>query len=265
MNATIHVRVWGVLCSLGLASSALLALGGPTTHTPSTAKLTPLETMRDARLVHQGNVPAMFALTHDLFARSGVSPDIADGLGFTSRVVNAEKAYRAGYGRSISESDLVGAVNAFADTIGAPPWAHTTTGEITRLRMSLVVSNPELFADHSGPDAKGHYHALNASMSPLEVSYIITTLIYQKIYNPTFEMTDSEYAARYSMTRAQLTRLHIQRESQLLSLARGTSGDVSLQDILGATDRLFTQLGMPQDRGSGTTSIPGRPVVKGGR
>jgi hypothetical protein len=106
-------------------------------------------------------------VAHGAFENLGIPTDIADAFGLTARIVHAQQSYRAGTQPAAHEEDLVKAWNNFANSLGAPAWAHTTKPEIRKLRMRMLVVLPQLFACQEPPDAKGHYRVLSPNMSPL--------------------------------------------------------------------------------------------------
>jgi hypothetical protein len=117
---------------------------------------------------------------------------MADGFGFTDRIVQAESQYRNGAHPAVHESDVVKAINNFANSIGAPQWAHTNQIEVRRLRMHMLTLYPQLMASQAPPDSKQHYKAIDEDMRPIEGAYVATTLIYQKLYNSKYQFTDAE-------------------------------------------------------------------------
>jgi hypothetical protein len=73
-------------------------------------------------------------LAHQLFKNVSIPTDLADALGFTDRIVQAEIASRNGTHPAIHEADVVRAINNLTNTIGAPQWAQTNQLEVRKLR-----------------------------------------------------------------------------------------------------------------------------------
>jgi len=136
---------------------------------------------RQAALSRSGNsADADTELTHQLFTSASVPTDLADAFGFTDRIVKAENKYRHGSHAAVREADVIKAINNFADSIGAPAWAHTNQTEVRRLRMHMLTLYPQLMSSQGPPDATHHYKAINDDMRPIEGAYVATTMVYQK-------------------------------------------------------------------------------------
>lgn len=207
-------------------------------------------------LSRTGDVDATRALTHHLFQNASIPVEIADAFGFTDRIAGAEAAYRKGGHASVSEEQVVTAVNNFSNTLSAPTWTHTTQSEVRKLRVRLCVVLPQLFVNHGPPDAKGHYQLLSPEMSPLEASYIATTMLYMKVFDSDFQFTDSERAQSQYKDPVALLAAHGQRESLMLDIVQGRSKAVSVADLMAASDHLFNDLGVPQDANSARKTLP---------
>ena len=134
---------------------------------PTTGKSFYSQLNEQARIERSGDASAIPVVAHGAFENLGIPTDIADAFGLTARIVHAQQSYRAGTQPAAHEEDLVKAWNNFANSLGAPAWAHTTKPEIRKLRMRMLVVLPQLFACQEPPDAKGHYRVLSPNMSPL--------------------------------------------------------------------------------------------------
>jgi hypothetical protein len=203
-----------------------------------------------AALSRVGNVDATRELAREPFRNAGIPPEIADAFGFTDRIAQAEIAYRQGQRSAVHEEDIVKAVNNLASTLGTPTWTHTTQPEVRRLRVRLFATLPKLFENHEPPDAKGHYSLLSSKMSPIEASYIATTMLYMKVFYGDFQFTEAERAQNSTLDRAVVTATQNQREGQMLDIIQGRSNTVSVTDLLAAGDHLFADLGMPAQQTS---------------
>lgn len=221
-----------------------------------------------AALSRAGNTDATNQLAREPFNNAGIPIEIADAFGFTRRVAQAEIAYRKGIQAPVREADIVNAVNHFATTLGAPPWTQRTPAEIRKLRVRLFVVLPQLFANHEPPDAKGHYSLLSSNMSPLEASYIATTMLYMKVFNSDFQFTEAERTQNQHQDPAVTLATQRQREGQLLDIIQGRSNAVSVIDLMAASDQLFNDLGVRQETNSAKKAAPsqntGMATVKGG-
>lgn len=201
-----------------------------------------------------GDLSVETDLAHQMFLTFGISPNIADSLGYTARIVAADTAYRKGESKPISVGTEVVAINHLEDALGAPAWAHTDLQQIQRLRMHLLVLYPHLMGSELPPDTHGHHTLLSSTMSPLEAAWIGATMIYQKIYNPDFQYSAAKRGARGVQYRMAFIRKHHQRTSQMLKLISGAQGNSSLEDHLSAVNYFFDDLGIPPSNNANTAS-----------
>jgi len=243
------VRVF--LLSASLTASSLFAqtaVQPAPAAQPSQAKapLTLVETHRQvnrqAALIHAGNPQAIAGLSGTIFQRVGIPVEVADAFHYTGRLAQAETDYRNGSHAAVHEEDLVRANNNLARILGAPEWALTTQAEVRKLRMEFMVRYPQLLANQAPPDANGKFQALSANISPTEAAFLATSLIYQKLYSPEYQMTASEQAA--GGTDAVPAATFQQRTQQLSDILHGKTQNLSLFDLVHAADGLFSDLGI---------------------
>jgi hypothetical protein len=199
---------------------------------------------RQAGLSRAGNSAATADLAHQLFKNVAIPTDLADAFGFTDRIVHAETEYRNGAHAAVHEADVVKAVNNLVTTIGAPQWAHTNPSEVRKLRMHMLVLYPQLIASQEPPDSKGHYKAVSEGMRPMEAAYLATSLLYQKAYNSDYQFTDAEKAQNATLSAAAMKTKHQERIDALQAMLRGKTQSVSMRDLLTASDRFFSDLGV---------------------
>jgi len=203
-----------------------------------------------AALSRAGNVDATRELSREPFRNAGIPTEVADAFGFTDRIAQAEIAYRQGQHSAVHEQDVVNAINNLASTLGAPAWTHTNQAEVRRLRVRLFATLPKLFANHEPPDAKGLHSLLSSKMSPIEASYIATTMLCMKVFYSDFQFTDAERAKNRTLDPAAVAATQKQREGQMLDIVQGRSNTMSVTDLLAAGDHLFADLGMPAQQTS---------------
>ena len=166
------------LLSLGVLTAGFLPQ-------PSHAAPSPAHPVNDSVTVQMqqlavrskaGDLSATNGLARQMFLDAGIPDVLVSSFGFTDRVANAEAEYRKGAHGAVTDIAIVKAVNNMVATIGAPQWARTSVGEVRKLRMHMLVNNPQLFASQDGADGTGHYKALAETMTPLEGSYVATAL-----------------------------------------------------------------------------------------
>jgi hypothetical protein len=240
------VRVFLLSASLtATCSFAQTATQSTTTIQPKTP-LTLVEIHRQvndqAVLVHAGNPQAIASLSGTIFQRVGIPVEVADAFHYTARLAQAESDYRNGMHTAVHEEDLVRANNTLARTLGAPEWAQTTQAEVRKLRMEFLARYPQLLANQAPPDANGRFQALSKDISPTEAAFLATSLIYQKLYTPEYQLTAKEQAEGGTAVISAAT--FQQRTQQLYDILHGKSRNLSIFDLVHATDGLFEDLGI---------------------
>ena len=243
------VRVFLLSASLTATSLfAQTAVQPAATAQPIQAKapLTLVEIHRQvnnqAVLVRAGNSQAIASLSSTIFQRVGIPAEVADAFHYTARLAQAETDYRNGSHAAVHEEDLVRANNNLARTLGAPEWAQTTQPEVRKLRMEFMARYPQLLANQAPPDANGRFQALSKNISPTEAAFLATSLIYQKLYSPEYQLTAAEKAAGGKETVAAAT--FRQRTQALSDILHGKTQNLSLFDLVHAADGLFNDLGI---------------------
>jgi hypothetical protein len=213
-----------------------------------------------------GGRQATVDLAHEMFRSAGISPTLADSLGFTTRAVDAQTAYWKGNQSAFEEHDVVSAVNGFADELGLPSWAHTDQTQIRKLRVTLLLDIPQLFVNTAPPDSHHRHQLLNDKMSPMEAGYLATAMLFRKTHSIDYQFSDAERAQYMSKGKLALADEHLQREKFVQDILRGRSESTSVADLLPAVDHMFKSLGMPQTSGASSANVPdaGSSPLKGG-
>jgi hypothetical protein len=100
------------------------------------------------------------------------------------RLVKAEISCRSGQHPPVSEENVVKVVNNLAQRIGAPDFVKTNLDQVRYLRVSLMMRAPH-FVAAGARDQQGH--EIPRAMSPVEGTYVLLSLIHQKLFNPKFQ------------------------------------------------------------------------------
>ena len=209
--------------------------------------------------------PSTLLLTHMLFENASVPDQVADAMGFTDRVSRAEAEFQSGAHAPVHEIDIVRAVNHLMEGVAAPQWARTTQPEVRKLRMHLIVGYPHLVVSPQPPDSKGHRKPLAETMSPLEATFIATTLVYQKAYNPDYMFTPAELAQQAPADVANRKTEQLQRQSLLEKTFHGQNDSVSWHDLINASNLFFSDLNMPVAQSLGSSQSKSAPnAIPGG-
>jgi hypothetical protein len=129
-----------------------------------------------------------------MLAISGVDPSIADSSGATMALVDEQLEYLAGSQPGLTEDNVATAVNDLASDLSLPNYAQTTDAEVRQLHVALIQAYPQTIL--AGGPVSGSL--VKNPMSPLEQVLLFSTLVHQKLSNPQYQMTTTEYAAYYS-------------------------------------------------------------------
>lgn len=249
---SLYSRIFSVLLLIALftsthtvaqtATQSASAAQTPQAKAPLTLVEIHRQVNEQAVLVRAGDSQAIASLSSTIFQRVGIPVEVAGAFHFTARLAQAETDYRTSSHAAVHEEDLVHAINNLAHTLGAPEWAYTTQAEVRNLRMEFMVRYPQLLANQAPPDEKGRFQALSANISPIEAAFLATSLIYQKLYSPEYQMTAQEKAAGGKATIS--ATVFPQRTQALSDILYGKTQNLSLFDLVHAADGLFNDLGI---------------------
>jgi len=125
------------------------------------------------------------------------------------KLSSLEVEHRTKGPRPVREADVVRALNAFADRIGAPEYAKTSLGQFRYVRVSLLLPFPEVIAGGllrrerlpTGPEG------LPPEMSPAETALVVAVLIQRKLIDETYQVTSAEWRAWMRDPRSRRPRL----------------------------------------------------------
>ena len=150
-----------------------------------------------ALAVQEGQPNAISNLVDTIFLENGITdlnPNLVASL--KDRIVRAELN-----GQTVSESQVVQAVNWLADQFSAPTYARTSPLQTRVLRVELSRYMPNLFVNKDSQGNIGVNKPLNSEIS----SYAPTTqavsllilMIHQKMLNVDFQKESSEWEADF--------------------------------------------------------------------
>ncbi len=197
-----------------------------------------------AVLSKAGDITATADLAHELFKSVAIPTEVADAFGFTDRIVRADVAYQQKTLPAVHESDIVKAINNIVSTIGGPQWARTNQVEVRKLRMHMLVLYPQLLASRERPDGNGHRKAVGDNLRPIEAAWIATTMLYQKAYNADYQFTETENAQNAKLSTSAMKAKRQERVDVLQAMLHGKTQSISVRDLVTASDRFFSDLGI---------------------
>ena len=175
------------------------------------------------------------------------------------RIVSAEQKFQEGSRGGISEITLARALNGLVVKFKAPEYATTSASEVREVRGRMLAFLPDLIG--RGRVELGKVQARNPGsaipeMSPVEAAYIAMTVVHQKMYNPDFQLTQGERAARW-IDRHNKTPKTIgkqkstttdtgptARQQEMEAVMRSAVTTTSLQDLFSLPDKVLDALGI---------------------
>jgi hypothetical protein len=124
---------------------------------------------------------------------SSITPDLK------SRLVDAEIRYRTSGKGGFTDAKVAHAMNMLAKKIGAPAFAFTDALQVRQLRMKMVTMLPALFGTNlKVAEGNGRAH-VRPEMSPIESVCLLVAMVEQKFYNPEFQLSPAERAAKWAV------------------------------------------------------------------
>ncbi len=195
-----------------------------------------------ARLSRQGDPAATAELSQYIFSVVAIPVKASNGLHLTQRIAQAETDYRNGAQPAVHEADLVRAHNNLVHSLQLPDWVATNADEVRLVHTDFALAYPELLADKASLDKNGRLSLLSDDLSPAQVMFLETSLLYQKLHNPKFRMTGAERAA--GGPKALPLSVQTERKNYMGPISNGKFDNVSLFDLNHAVDSLFSDLRM---------------------
>jgi len=249
MRVLCTVALFGCLCAARAPSQSLASAGsGALQLHPSGASiekpLTLIEMHRNvdrlAVLDRQGDSQAIALLSQTVFERVGIPPEVAGAFHLTARLAQAETDYRSGVLRPVHEADIVLACNNLIKAVGVADWAKTNPSELRQMRMEFMAGYPQLLGSHAPAGPDGRFEALSADISPVEAVFLGTSLLYQKLYRPEFQLTAEEKSSGGVSSVPEAT-LHA-RTLELYSTLHLKTDRVGVFELSRAADGFFDDL-----------------------
>lgn len=150
-----------------------------------------------ALIAQNGQQAAISDLVNTIFIENGVG-DLDSNLAATlkDRIVQAEMN-----GQTVSETQVVQAVNWLAGELSAPAYAQTSQLQMRVSRVDLNKYMPNLFVDK---DSQGNQTVnrqvnseLSGQISASQATCLLLIIIQQKMLNQDFQMTPTEWESNF--------------------------------------------------------------------
>ena len=183
-----------------------------------------------------------------------VPAGLADSI--KDRLVRAEVNYRTGRGKPVSEFGVVRMVNMLADKFGGPAYAKTNVFEVRRLEMNFIPVLSKFIGRKPAGVASGPkplHSSFNPTMSPLEAVTVAGLLIQQKRFNPTYQVTEQEWAAQhYGKGKAKINvaeAVNAPRSDEFDRAIERATDAMTVGDLLKLSHQALDQLGVARSEG----------------
>jgi hypothetical protein len=148
-----------------------------------------------ARAVNVDDEASVRALTEGVFsfphAFQGLPANIEDTI--KQRLTQAEIQYLKTGHPGVKEADVANLVNLLADRLHLPDYAKTNVNQVRVLRMSMALSSPVFMGRGMSSPGAQIGESVAPEMSPLQATHVLATMLDQKIINPDYQMTPSEW------------------------------------------------------------------------
>jgi len=209
---------------------------------------------------------AIRGLTDEIVSQYGgdsAPPDVA--ASFKNRLVNAEEDFHNGNHKGISDTDVARAVNGFVTKFKTPEYSRTSPSEVKEIRGRLLTVLPDFVGRGRVVNGRASIKARGAriaDMSPVEAAYTTMAVVYQKMYNPDFQLTKTERSAswieKHSRTprtvgkaSSQPSATAIARQHEMEGVLQRVATTTSLQDLVSLPDKVLDVLGVERQKKEG--------------
>ncbi len=150
-----------------------------------------------AQRAKDGNEASIRELTDEIFSRLATADIPASTLlEMKDRLLRAELKYRRDK-KGCREIHIVKAINELAEKFAAPDYAKTSPLQVRALRVNLMGSVPSLIAPETDKEKKLKKKVgdkINPNVSPLEAIFLTMLMVQQKMLNPVWQQTSTEFA-----------------------------------------------------------------------
>ena len=216
-----------------------------------------------AKAVKGPDKAAIRGLTDEIMSQYGwdsAPKTVSDSL--KDRLVSAEEGFHSGTHRGISEVEVARAVNGFVIKFRTPAYTWTSPSEVKEIRGRLLTLVPDFVGRgrvvNGRPELKKR-GAKIAEMSPLEAAYTTMAVVYQKMYNPDFQLTQAERRAswieKHSRSRqtfgkgdALPSNTATDRQQEMEAVFRRVATTTTLNDLYTLPDKVLDVLGIERQK-----------------
>jgi len=187
-------------------------------------------------------VVSAYPVSRDVIGTSGELHD---------QLVLAELAFHNGNHKGVSETDVARILNRFAALVEAPPWAYTNESEVRRLRATMLISSPAIVGMQPASQYHETPHGLTSRMSPAESVLVLSSLVFQKLHNPEWQLTPEENKSHWMARHSPGYKpdwADNRRSVELQQKIDAASSRVSLRDIYEIAQQSFAEIEKGEER-----------------
>lgn len=217
-------RIFPVVLLATIASCCFPLLSYAQTSAPgATTVFRPFQSLEEkASLENAYDENSVHALMTEVFnfPRSFAPLPEVVASALRERIARAEIRYMTGQSSGVQESDIVLALNTLAARFQTPDYAHTSLKQVRVLRMNLLLTTPVFMGKGMMRENAQPGESINSAMSPVQATYLLESLIEQKIRNPDFQVPPTDWDANYyddSVSRIQRAQQLQQSQSRSVS------------------------------------------------
>lgn len=149
---------------------------------------------------------------------SGLAPSVADAFNITSQIAASQQSFNAGHYATLSEANVVTALNNFVTAWNLPSYALTSAAEVRQLHVALILGCPRFMLGGANGQP-GTNVLVRSGLSPLEATFLFSMLVHQKLMNPQYQMTATQFTAYNNAIAQGQTPPDLQDQSAALYIA----------------------------------------------
>jgi hypothetical protein len=204
-----------------------------------------------ARYVQGPDSDKVAALVDEVLFEHGISGDVAAAASSVrDRLIASEMDFQRGGQSTVTEENVVTVVNKLARKFDAPAYAYTTQSEVRRLRVKMLTTSPNLIGRNGHPHSPAGDFGLSNQLNPVEAFHVTATLLYQKVYNPDFQLSHAELVQNWAdlhdvrKRRDILSRVAAGRTENMIKVIHDGAVRMSYRDILDQSEESLQLLGI---------------------
>lgn len=216
-----------------------------------------------AKAVKGPDKASIRGLTDEIMSQYGWdnAPSAVTGS-IKERLVSAEEDFQKGNHKGISEVEVARAVNGFVTKFKTPDYSRTSPSEVREVRGRLLTVLPDFVGRGRVENGKSEFKkrgATIAEMSPVEAVYTTMAVVYQKMYNPDFQLTQTERRASWidkhsksprsaGKADSQPSATATARQQEMEGALRRVATTTPLQDLFSLPDKVLDVLGIERQK-----------------